>query len=122
MSTHSRAAIAFSVVLSILIFLGCDDEPNGTPCLSLTPTERPPEVESTRTCTSFVKALRYPLKREARYSAQISMTGGRSVRKGEHLLEIHYDIANINSFRNLWEMYQVVNVAQESVTTKSRYD
>jgi len=38
------------------------------------------------------------------------MWGGRLVWKREHLLEVHYDIAYINGFRNLWGLHEIENV------------
>jgi len=39
------------------------------------------------------------------------MTGGELTWKRDHLLEIHYDVANIHKFRNVWELDEVENVA-----------
>ncbi|MGH9699157.1 MAG: hypothetical protein ACRD5R_05910 [Candidatus Acidiferrales bacterium] len=39
-----------------------------------------------------------------------SMTNGSLVWKGNHLLEIHYDIAQIEQFRNLWGLHEVEDV------------
>jgi hypothetical protein len=41
------------------------------------------------------------------------MTGARLVWKRDHLLEIHYDIAEIHNFRNLWGLYEVEEVGGE---------
>lgn len=41
------------------------------------------------------------------------MTGGQLVWKRNHLLEIHYDIADIHEFRNLWGLYEVQDVGSE---------
>jgi hypothetical protein len=38
------------------------------------------------------------------------LTGGQLAWKENHLLEIHYDIADIHEFRNLWGLHEVVNV------------
>lgn len=38
------------------------------------------------------------------------MTGEQLVWKRDHVLEIHYDIAQIHRFRNLWGLYEVRNV------------
>jgi hypothetical protein len=38
------------------------------------------------------------------------MTGGDLVWRRDHLLEIHYDIANIHKFRNVWGLYEIENV------------
>jgi hypothetical protein len=38
------------------------------------------------------------------------MTGAQLVWKRDHLLEIHYDIANIHRFRNVWGLYEIENV------------
>jgi hypothetical protein len=38
------------------------------------------------------------------------MAGGKLVWKRDHLLEIHYKIAYIHSFRNVWGLYEVENV------------
>jgi hypothetical protein len=38
------------------------------------------------------------------------MTGGHFVWKRDHLLEIHYDIASIHRFRNLWGLNEIENV------------
>src|SRR6266705_2904814 len=38
------------------------------------------------------------------------MTGGRLIWKRDHLLQIHYDIADIHNFRNLWGLYEIENV------------
>jgi hypothetical protein len=38
------------------------------------------------------------------------MTGGELIWRREHLLEIHYDVANIHKFRNVWELDEVENV------------
>ena len=37
-------------------------------------------------------------------------TGGRLVWKQDHLLEIHYDIARIEQFRNVWGLWEVEDV------------
>lgn len=37
-------------------------------------------------------------------------TGGNLVWKRDHLLEIHYDIAQIEKFRNLWGLHEVEDV------------
>jgi hypothetical protein len=38
------------------------------------------------------------------------MTGGQLVWKRDHVLEIHYDLAQIHRFRNLWGLHEVRNV------------
>jgi hypothetical protein len=38
------------------------------------------------------------------------MTGGELVWRRDHLLEIHYDIAYIHRFRNVWGLYEIENV------------
>jgi hypothetical protein len=38
------------------------------------------------------------------------MTGGKLVWKRDHLLEIHYDIANIHRFRNTWGLWEIEDV------------
>lgn len=38
------------------------------------------------------------------------LTGGDLIWKGEHLLEIHYDQAQILEFRNLWGLHEIENV------------
>jgi hypothetical protein len=38
------------------------------------------------------------------------MTGGDLVWRRDHLLEIHYDIAYIHTFRNVWGLYEIENV------------
>jgi len=38
------------------------------------------------------------------------LTGGHLVWKGYHTLEIHYDIADIQEFRNLWGLHEVQDV------------
>ena len=38
------------------------------------------------------------------------MTGGELVWRRDHLLEIHYDIAYIHNFRNLWGLHEVERV------------
>jgi len=40
-------------------------------------------------------------------------TNARLVWKRDHLLEIHYDIADIHDFRNLWGLYEVEDVGGE---------
>jgi hypothetical protein len=35
------------------------------------------------------------------------LTGGQLVWKGNHLLEVHYDIADIHEFRNLWSLDEI---------------
>jgi hypothetical protein len=37
-------------------------------------------------------------------------SGGNLIWKREHLLEIHYDIAKIEEFRNLWGLHEVEDV------------
>jgi len=37
-------------------------------------------------------------------------TGGNLIWKRDHLLEIHYDIAHIEEFRNLWGLHEVEDV------------
>lgn len=39
-----------------------------------------------------------------------TMTAGRLLWSREHLLEIHYDVAYINQFRNLWGLSEVQSV------------
>jgi hypothetical protein len=41
------------------------------------------------------------------------LTGGHLVWKENHLLEIHYDIAQIHEFRNLWGLHEVENVGSQ---------
>ena len=38
------------------------------------------------------------------------MSGGRLIWKRSHLLEVHYDIAYIHGFRNLWGLHEIQNV------------
>jgi hypothetical protein len=38
------------------------------------------------------------------------LTGGQLVWHGSHLLEVHYDIAHIHQFRNLWGLHEVEDV------------
>jgi hypothetical protein len=38
------------------------------------------------------------------------MTGGKLVWRRDHLLEIHYDLAYIHQFRNVWGLYEIENV------------
>lgn len=38
------------------------------------------------------------------------MTGGQLVWKRDHLLEVHYDLAYIHGFRNVWGLHEVENV------------
>jgi hypothetical protein len=38
------------------------------------------------------------------------MTGGGLVWKRDHLVEIHYDIAHIQRFRNLWGLHEIEDV------------
>jgi hypothetical protein len=35
------------------------------------------------------------------------LAGGKLVWHGDHLLEIHYDIADIHEFRNLWGLHEI---------------
>ncbi len=41
------------------------------------------------------------------------MTSGDLVWKGEHLLEIHYDQAQILEFRNLWGLHEIEDVGSK---------
>jgi hypothetical protein len=41
------------------------------------------------------------------------MNGAQLVWKQDHLLEIHYNVAEIHIFRNLWGLYEVENVGSE---------
>jgi len=54
---------------------------------------------------------------DARKSHEIflagTLTGERLVWSQPHLLEIHYDAANIEQFRNLWGLYEIQNVGSE---------
>jgi hypothetical protein len=37
-------------------------------------------------------------------------TGGKLVWKQDHLLQVQYDVAHIEQFRNLWGLFEVENV------------
>jgi hypothetical protein len=54
---------------------------------------------------------------DARKSHEIfhagKLTGEKFVRSQPHLLEIRYDLANIEQFRNLWGLYEIQNVGSE---------
>lgn len=41
-----------------------------------------------------------------------TLTGGKLVWSQEHLLEIHYDIADIEQFRNLWGLHEIQKVGR----------
>jgi hypothetical protein len=41
------------------------------------------------------------------------LTGGQLVWKGDHFLEIHYDIAHIHEFRNLWGLHELEDVGSK---------
>ena len=42
-----------------------------------------------------------------------TLTGEQLVWSQPHLLEIHYDLASIEHFRNLWGLYEIQNVGSE---------
>jgi len=42
-----------------------------------------------------------------------TLTGQRLLWNQAHLLEIHYDVANIEQFRNLWGLYEAQDVGPE---------
>jgi hypothetical protein len=54
---------------------------------------------------------------DARKSHEIfhagTLMGEKFVWSQPHLLEIHYDMANIEQFRNLWGLYEIQNVGSE---------
>ena len=41
------------------------------------------------------------------------LTGGDLIWKGNHLLEIHYDIGYIHEFRNLWGLHEIEDVGSK---------
>jgi hypothetical protein len=131
MSTLSRAAIAFSVVLSIGFFCGCKGRrvpyegafsasselmrvtsPNGRLDAVLVSYIYGPAAGSGADSNVYIVPKGAPVHIKAGrevFSAD-PMTGGQLVWKREHLLEIHYDIAEIHGFRNLWGLHEVENV------------
>jgi len=42
-----------------------------------------------------------------------SLTNGKLLWSQPHLLEIHYETANIEQFRNLWGLYEIQNVGSQ---------
>jgi hypothetical protein len=128
-SPRSRGiALVFAAVLSVLSLSGCYDGPEDSY------SKRTEEVRVTSPNGEFDAGLGtyiygpaagggvdsnvyivrkgaptfYKAGREV-FSAD-PMTCGKLVWKRDHLLEIHYDIANIHSFRNTWGRYEIEDV------------
>lgn len=134
MSTLSRAATAFSVVLSILFFSGCGDQPvpNGDAFSKSSELMRitSPNGQLDAVLVTYIygpaagggvdsnvyivpKGARVHIKAGREIFSADPMTRGQLVWKREHLLEIHYDIADIHSFRNLWGLHEVEDVGSK---------
>lgn len=131
MSTLFRSAFIFSAVLSILLLPGCEERavpnedafsksselmrvtsPNGQLDAVLVTYIYGGAVGGGVDSNVYIVPKGGPIHIKAGrevFSAD-PMTGGQLVWKREHLLEIHYDIANIHSFRNVWGLYEVEDV------------
>jgi hypothetical protein len=123
-----RLALASCAVLSILFLLGCHDGPedsysNKTEEMRVTSPDGQFDavlvtyiygpaagggVDSNVYIVRKGAPTFYKTGREV-FSAD-PMTCGKLVWKRDHLLEIHYDIANIHKFRNTWGSHEIENV------------
>jgi hypothetical protein len=128
MSTYSRTAIAFTAVVGVWFVSGCKDRsvpyedassktsevtrvtsPNGQLDAVLVTHIYGPAGGGGVDFNVYIVPKGVPVHMKAGreiFSAD-PMTGQQLVWKRDHLLEIHYDIAYINSFRNLWGLHEV---------------
>ena len=129
MLTLSRAVTAFSAV-AILFASGCGDRavphedafsksselmrvtsPNGQlDAVLVTYIYGPPAGGGVDFNVYIVpKGLPVHIKAGREVFSADPMTGGQLVWKRDHLLEIHYDIADIHGFRNLWGLHELMD-------------
>jgi hypothetical protein len=122
MARLSGVAIAFSVILSILFFSGCKDRPVPNEDAFSKSSElmrvASPNGELDAVLVTYIygpaagggvdsnvyivpKGAPVHVKDGHEVFSADPMTAGQLVWKREHLLEIHYDIADIHRFRNL---------------------
>jgi hypothetical protein len=131
MSTISRAVISVSVVFSILFFSGCGHRsvpnedalsksselmrvtsPNGQWDAVLITYIYGPAAGGGVDSNVYIVPKGGPvsIKKGNEIFSADPMTGAQLIWKRDHLLEIHYDIAYIHQFRNLWGSYEVEDV------------
>ena len=131
MTRLSNVAVAFNVALSIFFLSACHDRPvlnqdaslnsweqmritspNGQlDAVLVTYTYGPPAGGGVDSNVYIVpKGTPVHIKPGREVFSADPMTGGQLIWKREHLLEIHYDIAGIHGFRNLWGLHEVENV------------
>jgi hypothetical protein len=122
MLTFSRAAIAFSAIVIVSFISGCEDRavpksseltrvtsPSGQLDAVLITHIYGPAAGGGVDFNVYIVPKGVPVHMKAGreiFSAD-PMTKGQLIWKRDHLLEIHYDIAYINSFRNLWGLHEV---------------
>jgi hypothetical protein len=128
MLTHSRAAIVFSAVVIVWFVSGCKDRsvpyedafsksseltrvtsPNGKlDAVLITYIYGPPAGGGVDFNVYIVpKGVPVHMKAGREVFSADPMTNEQLVWKRDHLLEIHYDIADIHLFRNLWGLHEI---------------
>jgi hypothetical protein len=124
-------SLAIATLLSVSLLFACDDRTVSNHCASPNAAEQmrvtspnglldavlleclygPPAgggVDSNVYIVRKGAAVNTDVGREV-FSAD-PMTTGQLVWRRDHLLEIHYDIAEIHEFRNLWGLYELKGV------------
>jgi hypothetical protein len=121
------AAIAFIIVSGILILSACDDRPDAVfpkssetqrvtapngqlDAVLVTDTYGPAAGGGVDSNVYIVLKGASVHKSEPPLFRADPMTGGKLVWEHDHFLEIHYDIAYIHEFRNLWGLHEAANV------------
>jgi hypothetical protein len=128
MLTYSRAAIAFSAVVIVWFVSGCKDRsvpyedafsksseltrvtsPNGQlDAVLINYIYGPPAGGGVDFDVYIVpKGVPVHMKAGREVFSADPMTNEQLVWKRDHLLEIHYDIADIHLFRNLWGLHEI---------------
>jgi hypothetical protein len=127
MKRRCGAAIGFIIVSGLLVLSACDDRPDAVfpkssetlrvtapngqlDAVLVTDTYGPAAGGGVDSNVYIVLKGASVHKSEHPLFRADPMTGGKLVWGHDHFLEIHYDIANIHEFRNLWGLREAANV------------
>jgi hypothetical protein len=120
--TKHRALLTFCAAVAVSFPLGCGGIPRGTEEARVTSPNGQLDAVMIRKDTGtalggfewYVYIVAKGSAIDKRKSHEIfqagTLTGEKMVWSQPHLLEIHYDLANIEQFRNLWGLYEIQDV------------